>query len=179
MSAHTRNLYADLRSKPSDDLATIKSNFRAIVRETHSDANGGSDEHRQTFERAVQAWSVLGEPVRREAWIKRRTEWLAEQGAVECSGCGSGVRIVAFRNVRCPNCKTVLSISDNHSGADWAGRVYQPFVSSGRRITEQLVDATESEAERLGRELVNESAKILGELIAKGFRSARRRIRGD
>jgi len=57
VSAHTRNLYADLRSKPSDDLATIKSNFRAIVRETHSDANGGSDEHRQTFERAVQAWS--------------------------------------------------------------------------------------------------------------------------
>lgn len=179
MSAHTRNLYADLRSKPSDDIAQLKSNFRAIARETHSDTNGGSEAHRGTFERAVAAWAVLGDAQRREEWTQNRADWLAQQGAVECPGCGAGVRIVPFRQVHCPCCKTDLSDRDSARFGDWAGRVYQPFVSSGKRLTEQLVDATETEAERLGRELVNESAKLLGELIAKGFQAARRRIRGS
>lgn len=179
MSDPSRNYYRDLGCKPSDDQATLKSGYRKVARETHSDANGGSDRLREAFERAAQAWEVLGDPARRAEWTNARREWLSARGAVECQGCGAGLRLAEKRVQRCPICKAEVQPSHEPTGGDdLTERLFRPLADSGRRIGVQLVDATESEAERLGRELMNESARLLGQLIVKGFSAARRRMRG-
>jgi len=45
------------------------------------------------------------------------------------------------------------------------------------RIGDTVLDASEREAERLGRELMRQSATLLSGLIVSGFDSARRRLK--
>ncbi len=176
-----RNYWRDLKCKPGSDREQLRSAYRAIARATHADAHQGSNEHRESFEAAVGAWKVLGDDQKRLEWWLERQAWLKDCGAIECTGCGSAIKIGDGIGIqRCPLCKT--EVADSKSAADsdtMRARLYQPLADSGRRIGAQLVDATEIEAERLGRELVTESGKLLGQLILRGFSAARRRLRGQ
>jgi uncharacterized membrane protein affecting hemolysin expression len=52
----------------------------------------------------------------------------------------------------------------------------EPLVESGVRIGGTVLDASEREAERLGKELVQQSATLLSGLIVSGFDTARRKL---
>ena len=104
----SKNYYLALMCRPGDDAETLKSAKRQIVKRTHSDANGGSEKYRVLFEAAVEAWEVLGDPIKREQYDAAREQWLSERGAVWCEGCGEGLRLPNGNGLRCPLCKTCL-----------------------------------------------------------------------
>jgi len=176
----SKNYYIGLLCRPGDDAETLKSAYRSIVKRTHSDANEGSEKYRVLFEAAVEAWDVLGDPKKREQYDAARDQYLYERGAVWCEGCGEGLRVPNGKGLRCPLCKTPVEDSQPepqpHSGA-WKASVVEPLVESGVRIGDTVLDASEREAERLGRELVRQSATLLSGLIVSGFASARRRLK--
>lgn len=185
-----RNYWHDLKCKPGSDREQLRSAYRAIARATHSDANQGSEEHREAFEAAVEAWKVLSDDQKRTSWLFERHLWLKACGAIECKGCGSAVKIRQGQGQqRCPICKTDVhgfgtSAPQTESepaerSEQTSAKFYRPFADSGRRIGTRLVDATEEEAERLGQELLAESGKLLGQLIVMGFTAARRKLRGQ
>lgn len=166
-----RNYYRDLLSKPSDSPEQLKSNYRKIAKATHSDANGGSDEYRDLFQAATEAWSVLGDPEQRADYHSARFAWLRAVGGFQCAECGEALRlVVGQRKQRCPNCKTELKVSGV------SDNILRPLEESGRRIGDAVLDVSQQEAERLGREFVQESAKIISRLIVNGFDFARRKI---
>lgn len=175
-----RNYYRVLMCRPSDGLEQIKSAYRQIAKRTHTDANQGSDEFRELFEAASEAWRVLGDPAKREAYETARSNWLLQMNAIQCAGCGEALRLSRVpKPQRCPICKSPLTTEAQSA----TGPVfYQPLIESGRRIGDTVLDASEQEAERLGRELVQQSAVLLSQVIVKGFERARRRFgrkRGD
>ena len=77
----------------------------------------------------------------------------------------------------CPICKHVVSKEQTPA---WQSNFVRPIVDSGRRIGDAVLDTvldeSEKEAERLGRELVQKSATVLSGLILTGFERARRRL---
>jgi curved DNA-binding protein CbpA len=169
-----RNYYRDLLCRPSDPPEKFKSNYRKIAKATHADSNGGSDEFRDLFQAATEAWSVLGDPILRASYVSARSAWLREVGGLQCSECGEALRFaVGQRKQRCPSCKTELQTAESDRVAD---SFFRPLEESGRRIGETVLDASQQEAERLGREFVKQSAKILSKLIVHGFDVARRKI---
>ena len=176
----SKNYYLALMCRPGDDAETLKSAKRQIVKRTHSDANGGSEKYRVLFEAAIEAWEVLGDPIKREQYDAARKQWLSERGAVWCEGCGEGLRLPNGNGLRCPLCKTPVEDLQPepkpHSSA-WKSSVVEPLVESGVRIGDTVLDASEREAERLGRELMRQSATLLSGLIVSGFDSARRRLK--
>ena len=97
-----------------------------------------------------------------------------------CEGCGEGLRLPNGNGLRCPLCKTPVEDLQPepkpHSSA-WKSSVVEPLVESGVRIGDTVLDASEREAERLGRELMRQSATLLSGLIVSGFDSARRRLK--
>jgi curved DNA-binding protein CbpA len=169
-----RNYYRDLLSRVLDDEPTLKKNYRLIVRRTHSDTNQGSDEYTQMFQAAVEAWEILGNARVRAEYDEARRGWIASLGAVMCSGCGEALRIrTENRKQRCPLCKTVLTVSEEQS----VPSIVSPVVESGYRLGARILDATEDEAERLGRELIQRSAENLSRQLMQGFDFARQRLR--
>lgn len=168
-----RNYYLDLLCPVSASTEELKSAYRIIAKRTHSDANQGSEEFRGFFEAAVEAWDVLGDPDKRAAWTLARQQWLAAVRAVQCPNCGSAVRLMADRRKQqCPLCKTALSAPEPLGNSPFV----RPLVDSGRRIGEVVLDTSQQEAERLGRELVQQGVLLLSKAIVTGFERARRRI---
>ncbi len=183
-----RNYWHDLKCKPGSNREQLRKAYRAIARATHSDANQGSEAHRDAFEAAVEAWKVLSDDQKQASWLFERQRWLTECGAIACEGCGSAVKIRDGKGQqRCPICKTEVAAADRSTSSDasderhdsTSATFYQPLADSGRRIGTRLVDATEEEAARLGQELLTESSKLLGRLIVMGFTAARRKLRGS
>lgn len=171
-----KNYYRFLLCRPTDDHDTLKSAYRQIVRRTHADANNGSEEYRILFEHAVEAWKVLGEPKLRGEYDTERAQWLSDRGAIQCAGCGEALRVTAGAKQKCPICKQPVS----NGQSAWESNFVRPIVDSGRRIGDAVLDTvldeSEKEAERLGRELVQRSATALSGLILTGFERARRRL---
>ena len=169
-----RNYYRDLLCKPTDTLDTIKSCYRKIAKATHSDSNGGSDEYRELFEAATIAWSILGDPQKRASYVVARREWLEQNDGMECAQCGEALRMMANAHTqRCPTCKSAIPVDDvPRVGSSF----FRPIEDSGRRIGETVLDVSQQEAERLGREFVQQSAQLLSKLIVNGFALARRKI---
>jgi len=169
--------YRFLLCRPTDDHETLKSAYRKIVRRTHTDANDGSDEYRILFEHAVEAWKVLGDPKLRAEYDVARAKWLMDRQAIQCAGCGEALRVTPGARQNCPICKQVVS---QEWTPVWDSNIVRPFVDSGRRIGDAVLDTvlneSEKEAERLGRELVEKSATVLSGLILTGFERARRRL---
>ena len=172
-----KNYYGFLLCRPTDDQETLKSAYRKIVRRTHTDANDGSEEYRILFEHAVEAWKVLGEPKLRAEYDAARAQWLMDRQAIQCAGCGEALRVTPGARQNCPICKHVVS---QERTPVWDSNIVRPFVDSGRRIGDAVLDTvlneSEKEAERLGRELVEKSATVLSGLILTGFERARRRL---
>ena len=172
-----KNYYRFLLCRPTDDHDTLKSAYRQIVRRTHTDANDGSEEYRILFEHAVEAWKVLGEPKLRGDYATERAQWLSGRGAIQCAGCGEALRVTPGAKQNCPICKHVVSKEQTPA---WQSNFVRPIVDSGRRIGDAVLDTvldeSEKEAERLGRELVQKSATVLSGLILTGFERARRRL---
>lgn len=166
-----KNYYFGLLCRPGDDADTLKSAYRKIVKRTHTDANGGSEQYRVLFEAAVEAWEVLGDASKRAQYNAAREQWLRERGAVWCQGCGEGLRLPKGEGLRCSHCKTPVPQSSS-----WKSSIVEPLVESGVRIGGTVLDASEREAERLGKELVQQSATLLSGLIVSGFDTARRKL---
>lgn len=173
-----RNYYRDLLCKPGDPPEKYKSSYRKIAKATHADSNGGSDEFHDVFQAATEAWSVLGDPGLRASYAAARSAWLREVGGMQCDECGEALRPAAGpHKQRCPCCKAELQTTES---SRVVGSFARPLEESGRRIGEMVLDASQQEAERLGRELVQQSAKVLSTLIVNGFEYARRKIgRGE
>jgi curved DNA-binding protein CbpA len=172
-----KNYYGFLLCRPTDDQETLKSAYRKIVRRTHTDANDGSEEYRILFEHAVEAWKVLGDPKLRAEYDAERAQWMMDRQAIQCAGCGEALRVTPGARQNCPICKH--PVSQERTPA-WESNIVRPIVDSGRRIGDAVLDTvlneSEKEAERLGRELVEKSATVLSGLILTGFERARRRL---
>ncbi len=173
-----RNYYRDLLSKVSDDQEKLKANYRVIVRRTHSDANHGNEDFRHLFQAAVEAWEVLRDPERRAQYEAARHDWLSGQNALMCAGCGEGIRPRSERRKQqCPLCKTIVDVETLHTERDNGPSAFQPVFESGSRLGERIIDVTEEEAERLGRELIQRGAELLTEKMFNGFDVLRTKIR--
>ena len=81
--------------------------------------------------------------------------------------------------MRCPICKTPVEElePEPEPKSAWKSSVVEPLVESGVRIGGTVVDASEREAERLGRELMRQSAQLLSGLISSGFDVARQKLK--
>ena len=55
-----------------------------------------------SFEHAVEAWKVLGEPRLRAEYDAAGAQWLMDRQAIQCAGCGEGIACDAW-------CETELS----------------------------------------------------------------------
>ena len=174
-----KNYYFALLCRPGDDAPTLKRAYRRIVKRTHTDANNGSEQYRVLFEAAVEAWEVLGDASKRKQYDAAREQWLLGLGAVWCQGCGEGLRLPEGEGLRCPVCKTPVEEPepDPMPQSAWKSSFVEPLVESGVRIGGTVVDASEREAERLGRELVRQSAVLLSGLITSGFDIARQKLK--
>lgn len=87
--------------------AEIRSAHRRLARQYHTDHAGGD---RARFQAVQEAYETLIDPVRRREYDGLRATWLAEQGAMDCPGCGTPNRI-RLRGVatRCAACKIPLT----------------------------------------------------------------------
>ena len=175
-----KNYYFALLCRPGDDAPTLKRAYRRIVKHAHADANTGSEQYRVLCEAAVEAWEVLGEATKRKEYDAARAQWLQRLGAVWCQGCGNGLRLPdEGEGLRCPICKTPVEElePEPEPKSAWKSSVVEPLVESGVRIGGTVVDASEREAERLGRELMRQSAQLLSGLISSGFDVARQKLK--
>lgn len=172
----SRNYYRDLLSKVPDSQEQLKANYRVIVRRTHADANNGNHEFQSLFQSAVEAWKVLGDPDCRDQWEDARRDWLASQNAIMCEGCGEGLRLHPEKKKQnCPLCKTPLEVESEIRHTP-ASKVLHPLYESGSRLGERIIEVSEEEAERLGRELLQQGAEMLSASIFKGFEALRNKI---
>lgn len=162
------NYYLDLLLRPGATQDAVRSAYLSIMKATHSDRNNGSDLYRAQFEAAVEAWRVLGNVATRSQYERERAEWLMSLDSVQCAGCGEGLRLKRdHRSQRCPLCKMVAESIPLQESV---------LRQSGVRLGNVMLEASEEEAERLGREMVQRGAQLLSEAISSGFQYAQRRI---
>jgi len=94
-------LYSVLGLPPAATLEELHASYRALARSNHPDAGG---DH-ATFCAVTEAWSVLGDPVRRRAYEAELR--LTRQACHACKGEGRVYKSVGFteRASRpCPVC---------------------------------------------------------------------------
>lgn len=167
------NYYLDLLLRPGATPEAVRSAYRTITRLTHSDRHNGSETYRPQFEAAVEAWKVLGNPQIRSQYESQRAQWLSSVHSVECIGCGEALRLKQdSRQQRCPMCKMTVS-SPIPSQQERENLLRE----TGVRLSTKMLEVSEEEAERLGREMLQRGAQLLGEVISDGFHYARSRLK--
>lgn len=168
------NYYRDLLIPPSANLAMIKRAKRIICRATHTDTNNGSEEYRSLFEAAIQAYDILSDETLRSRYDRDRLEYLSRLGAIRCAGCGEGLRVGdGIRSQRCPLCKTAVA---SDSQQRHSAQVPRPLRESAARLGNKVIDATQEEAELLGRVVVRHGAELLAQAVSAGFQRLRRKL---
>ena len=150
------NYYLDLLLRPGATPEAVRSAYRTITRLTHSDRHNGSETYRPQFEAAVEAWKVLGNPSIRSQYESQRAQWLSSVHSVECTGCGEALRLKQdCRQQRCPMCKMTVS-SPIPSQQERENLLRE----TGVRLSTKMLEASEEEAERLGREMLQRGAQL-------------------
>lgn len=108
------NLYAILDIGPHAPLSEVKAAYRRCARNAHPDHQGDVERFRSVQE----AYEVLGDAEKRDAYDQQRRAWIRQIGAVECGTCGSANRVTRRpapgEITRCAHCKSPLrtSLSD-------------------------------------------------------------------
>lgn len=67
------DLYAVMEIDPSASAEEIKNAYRRLAQRHHPDRNPGDDEAEERFKRLQEAYSILSDPARREAYHQLRT----------------------------------------------------------------------------------------------------------
>lgn len=168
------NYYRDLLIPPHANLAMIKRAKRIICRATHADTNNGSEEYRALFEAAIQAYDILSDETLRTRYDRERIDYLSRLGAFRCEGCGEGLRAGdGIRSQRCPLCKTAVPSAAQERPSP---QVPRPLRESAARLGNKVIDATQEEAELLGRVVVRHGAELLAQAVNAGFQRLRRKL---
>jgi len=84
-----RDYYEILRLERDADRAEVKTAFRRLARELHPDVNDHDPEAEEKFKEAAEAYEVLSDPERRNAYDRYGHEGLRSSGFPSAGGFGS------------------------------------------------------------------------------------------
>ena len=107
MKNYYGRLRVGLRATPDE----IRTQYRALARDSHPDRPQGSTED---FVALREAYDVLSDEDKRAQYDKERQEWARLSGAIICPTCATANyvrrRPTANEQVLCANCRTVLPL---------------------------------------------------------------------
>lgn len=164
--AAMKSLYKVLGLGPQATPAELRSAHRKLARQYHTDSAGGD---RARFQEVQEAYETLSDPARRREYDAQRAAWLAEQGAVDCPGCGTATRLKSRGLAsRCPLCKTALT---EETAEGRLKRKALRTLQGATELAEHLVEAAVAEGVQAAQDAVRAKFQGLRTRLDPGKRS--------